>query len=272
MNLHRCLTSLFCLGFFALCVTPIAYGQTALWRAHAHNDYEQDRPLREALERGIGSVEVDIHLVEGALLVAHDLEDVEASKTLESMYLAPLRTHIAARNGSVYDDAGSLVLLIDIKSDAEATYAVLKQQLESYGDMLTRFEAGEIIEGPVTAIISGNRPRETMLAEDIRWAAYDGRLSDLQNESEIPVSFMPLISSSWMQIARWYGQGTFSDAAREKLLAAVQQAHKEGRKIRFWATSDNPRVWEELYSAGVDYLNADDLAGVQAFLLKKMGK
>ena len=269
MNLKRCLL-LLCFGLLTLGLATSTNAQTALWRAHAHNDYEQERPLEEALERGIGSVEVDIHLVEGALLVAHDLEDVEASKTLESMYLAPLRKHITDRDGRVYDETGSLVLLIDIKSDAEATYAALKQQLEEYEDILTRFEAGEMFEGPVTAIISGNRPRETMMEEEVRWAAYDGRLSDLESKEEIPVSFMPLISSSWMQIARWYGHGTFSESAKEKLYAAVQQAHKEGRKIRFWATSDNERVWEELYSAGVDYLNADDLAGVQDFLLRKM--
>ena len=47
--------------------------QTPLQRAHSHNDYEQKRPLFEALARGICSVEADIWLVNGKLLVAHGL-------------------------------------------------------------------------------------------------------------------------------------------------------------------------------------------------------
>ena len=41
-------------------------------QAHAHNDYEHDRPLRDALDPGFTSVEADVWLVDGKLLVAHD--------------------------------------------------------------------------------------------------------------------------------------------------------------------------------------------------------
>ena len=40
-----------------------------LWRAHAHNDYEHPRPLLDALDHRFGSVEADIYLVDGQLLV-----------------------------------------------------------------------------------------------------------------------------------------------------------------------------------------------------------
>ena len=36
--------------------------------------------------------------------------------------------------------------------------------------------------------------------------------------------------------------------------------------MRFWATPDDPAVWRELVDAGVDLLNADDLAGLERFL------
>ena len=42
-----------------------------LERAHAHNDYEHERPLLDALDHGFCSVEADIVLSEGELLVAH---------------------------------------------------------------------------------------------------------------------------------------------------------------------------------------------------------
>ena len=46
-------------------VTPLA-------NAHSHNDYEHDRPLLDALDHGFKSIEADIFLFEGQLLVTHD--------------------------------------------------------------------------------------------------------------------------------------------------------------------------------------------------------
>jgi len=62
-----------------------------LAQAHAHNDYEHDRPLFDALSHGFTSVEADIYLVDGQLLVAHDPEDLDPARTLRSLYLEPLR-------------------------------------------------------------------------------------------------------------------------------------------------------------------------------------
>ena len=62
-----------------------------LAQAHAHNDYEHDRPLLDALDHGFTSVEADIYLVDGALLVAHNRRDVKPERTLEKLYLDPLQ-------------------------------------------------------------------------------------------------------------------------------------------------------------------------------------
>ena len=53
---------------------------------------------------------------------------------------------------------------------------------------------------------------------------------------------------------------------RQKLRGIVEKAHAKGRRVRFWATPDHPAVWRELVDAGVDLLNADDLAGLERFL------
>lgn len=256
-------------ALFLLMLSMPAGAQTPLWRAHAHNDYVHDRPLLDALDRGIGSVEVDVHLVDGQLLVAHDLEDVDPEKTIGSLYLDPLQQWIKERGGQVYDTPGSLILLVDIKSEAEASYLVLKEVLRTYAGMLTRYEGNRTEEGAVTVIVSGNRPRALMLSENERWAAYDGRLEDLGQPDPLPVSFMPLVSSNWNQVAHWYGHGALADSSRKALQKWVSQAHAEGRKLRFWATSDNPEVWQVLYDAGVDLLNADDLDAVRHFLMKR---
>ena len=73
-----------------------------LARAHAHNDYEHERPLFDALEQGFTSVEADIWLVDGQLLVAHDLENVQPGRTIEALYLEPLAALVRANGGVVH--------------------------------------------------------------------------------------------------------------------------------------------------------------------------
>jgi hypothetical protein len=57
------------------------------------------------------------------------------------------------------------------------------------------------------------------------------------------------------------------EGERVKLLDLVDRAHAQGRRIRFWAIPDRPEAWGELLKAGVDLINTDDLAGLQAFLI-----
>src|SRR3954464_3440838 len=93
-----------------------------LTRAHAHNDYEHARPLFDALDQGFCSVEADIYLVEGQLLVSHDRNKVRSERTLQALYLEPLRQRVQQNGGRLYKDGPPAILLIDVKADAEATY------------------------------------------------------------------------------------------------------------------------------------------------------
>lgn len=238
--------------------------------AHAHNDYEHERPLYDALSHGFTSVEADVWLVDGELLVAHDLVDVDPDRTLESLYLDPLQDLARGRGRSVYPGwDGSLQLLIDIKSEGETTYAAVHEALAEHARLMTRTVHGKVRTGPVTAVISGNRPLETMRAQPVRYAFYDGRSGDLG--SGLPASLMPLVSDNWTKLFTWQGVGPMPAAERERLHAFVDQAHTAGYRVRFWATPDQPgaardALWTELVAAGVDHINTDDLAGLDAFL------
>ncbi|HEX5657195.1 MAG TPA: phosphatidylinositol-specific phospholipase C/glycerophosphodiester phosphodiesterase family protein [Polyangiales bacterium] len=249
----------------ALASLPVTANADALARAHAHNDYEHERPLFDALEQGFASVEADIWLVDGELLVAHDLDQVEPGRTLESLYLEPLRDLVRAQRGVVHPGfKHSVQLLIDIKSEGEATYAALHKVLARYPDLLTVFTAWGVREGAVTAVISGNRPRETLRAQWLRFAGYDGRAADLGVETD--PAFAPLISDNWTNL---FG-AELSDEERTKLHDFVSLAHANGQRVRFWATPEDPAtreaVWAALIDAGVDYINTDDLAGLHAYL------
>lgn len=238
-------------------------------RAHAHNDYEHRRPLLDALDQGFTSVEADIYLVEGELLVAHDPEDLVAGRTLQSLYLDPLRERVQANGGSVHGDGTPFTLLIDVKTDAVPTYEALDRVLKRYPRMLSRATRGGVREGAVTAIVSGNRARELMEAQRIRFAFYDGRLSDLG--SDAPASLIPLISDRWTSTFSWTGRGPMPEVERQRLHEIVATAHANGQRVRFWATPDTPipvreAVWRELIAADVDLINTDDLVGLAEFL------
>jgi len=181
------------------------------------------------------------------------------------LYLDPLRALAEANGGTILENGESLTLLIDVKTDAAATWAVLDPLLAEYSDILTSFVDGVTTERAVTAIVSGGRDRGAMEAAGTRYAALDGRPVDLDGSA--PVSLIPLVSDAWYQHFTWSGGETpMPDEQRNELAAILHRAHKQGRRVRFWATEDSPEVWRELANANVDLLNADDLEGLDEFL------
>jgi hypothetical protein len=129
------------------------YDGSGLERAHAHNDYEHSRPLYDALSNDFKSVEADIWLVNGELIIAHDPEDVPQAvregRTLEALYLEPLREIIEQNGGSIYpSDPHYFTLLIDIKSEAVPTYLALHEELRRYKDIFTTFGPTGVKDGP----------------------------------------------------------------------------------------------------------------------------
>ena len=243
--------------------TTFAQIGSSLPQAHAHNDYEHQRPLLDALSHGFTSVEADVYLVDGKLLVAHDREDLKPDRTLASLYLDPLKKFANGKK-SIFPSGETLTLLIDFKTEADPTYAALRSLLENYREMLTTFEQKSIATNAVTIILSGNRPREILLREEIRYAAFDGRLADLGKS--LPLSFMPLVSDNWNLHFSWKGSGEFPADQRSKLQSIVQQTHAENRKLRFWATPDTEAAWRILQESGVDLINTDKLAELADFL------
>ncbi|GAA2789973.1 phosphatidylinositol-specific phospholipase C/glycerophosphodiester phosphodiesterase family protein [Crossiella cryophila] len=246
-----------------------------LAQAHAHNDYEHGRPLLDALEHGFTSVEADIYLVDGALLVGHDPGDLRPERTLQALYLEPLRKRALANGGRVYPGrSGLFQLLVDIKTNGVAVYAELDRVLRSprYSWLFSRYLHGFVLRGAVTAVISGDRPRAVMAGQRDRLAFYDGRLTDPNDLGPgADPKLAPLVSDNWTKLFAWQGVGEMPAAERAKLRELVQRVHAGGQRLRFWATPDaagpaRAALWRELAAAGVDHLNTDDLAGLSAFL------
>lgn len=248
-------------------VVPLAHG-------HAHNDYLHEMPLADALEHGYTSVEVDVMLIGDQLLVGHDILDAALrNETLTELYLGPLKGWIIENEGKVFaDPKQGFTLVVDVKSAPDSTYRVLDQVLAQYGTMLTRFTRDSVRHGPVTVVVSGYRAEGAMAAQDLRYAAYDGRTADLDTSPTVPVAEMPMVSDSWPRLFDWKGVGEMPADERQKLTALVAKAHKQGRRVRLYdtpATSYDARqaVWKAEMAAHVDLLNIDALEAGRQFLL-----
>jgi hypothetical protein len=251
--------------FLAASCGPAQAQPRPLVRLHAHNDYEHKRPLLDALEHGSCSIEADVFLSHGRLLVAHTLEEVRADRTLERLYLEPLRERVTKNGGRVYRGGPEVTLLIDIKTDGKTMYPVLRETLGRYSGMLCTFEGYKKRNNAIMVIITGNRSREMFAGESLRLAALDGQLEDL--DSNLPATLIPWISANWSRTFTWQGTGDFPQAEKAKLKAIVDKAHQQERRVRFWGAPDNEPFWRELIENGVDLINTDDLEGAQRFLL-----
>ena len=235
-------------------------------RAHAHNDYEHNRPLLDALEQGFCSVEADVFLVNDQLLVGHNRWSLNPERTLRKLYLEPLQAMVTKNGGRVFKDGPMFTLLIDFKSNGEQIYPVLKRQLEPYREMLSGLRQNKYETRAIQIVISGACPRALIKADDARLVSIDGRLKDLS--SDAPSHLMPLISDRWGSHFKWRGKSPLPKDVKEKLKSIVDSAHGAGRRVRFWATPESPIVWDALIEANVDHINTDKLKMLNEHLLK----
>lgn len=238
--------------------------------AHAHNDYEHDRPLFDALAQGFTSVEADVYLIGEELYVAHDRpKSLSTDRTLAALYLQPLLEISKTNGGGIYPGYKEpFYLMIDIKTDAEETYAVLKRQLEAYAPLLRVYEGEKLVShGPVMIFLSGNRPIETVRAESRRLVALDGRPEDLGQGFSAEV--MPVVSQRYGKILQWRGEGKIPKKQWKKLKQLADAVEHEGKQLRLWASPEDPKVWETLLRAGADLINTDELAALRNFLENK---
>lgn len=258
-------------GFLAILFLAAARLSSAegFWlpQSHAHNDYQHTRPLLDALAEGFCSVEADIFLVDGRLLVAHDRSRVKPDRTLEALYLDPLRERIRQNGGRVHRGGPEFTLLIDLKQNWRILYPSLRQTLTNYADILTSFVDGRKRTNAVLVVISGDRDLSMFEGEAVRYAAYDGTVTDL--ESNPSPAVVPWISASWRSQFRWNGTGAIPSEELAKLRRIIDQTHSQGRRLRFWGSPDAPNFWQVMHVAGVDWINTDHLSELRSFLTQR---
>jgi alkaline phosphatase len=225
--------------------------------AHSHNDYQQIIPFHKAWQRNFGSIEADIFLLNGKLIIAHDSTQLRRQWTLDSLYLGPLLLQIEKNKGHVYPDKKrSLQLMIDIKSEAISTLDKLVKTFAAYPS-LTNARTLKIV-------ISGSRPPASQFASYPSWIFFDGELRRDYQRQELKK--IEMLSDNFARYSDWKGIGQLPEKDKEALKQMVDKAHQLGKKIRFWNAPDNVKSWKVFMELGVDYINTDKIEGLSVFL------
>ncbi|WP_265447086.1 phosphatidylinositol-specific phospholipase C/glycerophosphodiester phosphodiesterase family protein [Flexivirga meconopsidis] len=252
--------------------SPGQVATAALPGTHAHGDYAHRRPLWDALAAGFTSIEADLWMVRGQLFIGHSWPN--PLRTLRRLYLEPL-AELVRETGCIYPGfTDPVLLLIDLKSDAGNARPVIERQLAEYPELFSSWHEGELVPGPVTAVVSGTLAGKNFDAP-LRWTGVDGRLRGGSEHGT--ASTMPLLSDSWPGLFSWNGEGKMPTGERLRLQHLVDSAHARGQQVRFWGTPDGrgttrDNLWDTLLEAGVDYLNTDDLTGARDFLLHRRAR
>lgn len=223
---------------------------------HSHNDYLQKKPFKQAYDAGFGSIEADIFLKDGKLLVAHTAKELDITRTLEELYLKPLQQSLRINNGTIYGDSlRVLQLLIDIKTEAITTLDTLIELLTHYPDLIScktlRF------------VITGNRPLKNY-NQYPSWLLFDGDLATSYNLEDL--KRVALFSDNFKRYSSWNGIDIISETDRMKLDEAIATAHLQHKRIRFWNAPDNRNAWCELLKMNVDFINTDHIEDLSQFI------
>jgi hypothetical protein len=234
---------------------------TPMTAAHSHNDYEQRRPLLDALALGYRSVEADIWLRDSELWVSH--KGRSFTGTLRELYLDPLQARVD-RLGSVRGDGEPFLLWLDLKSGEQELVLELRSLLARY-PMLARMDGGNMKRAAVTVILTGddNGKRAYTAGAGARYACRDS-LELLEDEKSDPLHLWYALD--WTDWFSWDGEGPISSAERNRLRALVDAVHRQGRRLRLYRLPEAEGVWSEALDAGVDLLSTDELRRLERFL------
>jgi len=237
---------------------PIQHG-------HAHNDYVHERPLFEALENGFTSIEIDVYLYKGELKVSHLPFGLNRKKTIEQLYLDPIKKVIEQNGGTVYKDYQQpVIFMIDFKTNSKETYPKLKDVLKKYESIITVYKKDSIIRmRPIQILISGHVPIAELMTEDSSFATIDGDVFAMSNSVYNKV--ITRYSTAWEKYFSWNGKGDMPFEQKQQLDFLIEKAHAKRKDIRFYHIPDKPKVWRTLLDAGVDWINTDKLKEYRKF-------
>jgi hypothetical protein len=223
-------------------------------RAHSHNDYEQKRPLLDAVASHITSVEADLFLEGDVIIVAHDRGKWRGA--FEELYLKPLnelwqKDLLPVRKGDIF------LLWLDLKEGSAALRQHLHLLLESYS--ITRHV--DPARARVQVILTGDKTAKEAFVVEYPSELVSRDSNDFSPDDPAGSQDWSWYALDWKKIGNWNGEGSIPESERERLVEVVGRIHTSGRKVRLWHHPETLGFWQEATAAGVDRLGTDVLPG-----------
>lgn len=138
---------------------------------HSHNDYAQRVPFYQAYAQQVSSIEADVFLHDGQLLVGHDVEDLRADMTFEALYVEPIVTLFARNGGRAFRDSDqTLQLMVELKSETDPTLRAVAALLGRWPEVFDP----EVNPAAVRVAVTGRVPAPEAFDRYPRFLGFDG--------------------------------------------------------------------------------------------------
>ena len=218
---------------------------------HSHNDQLQTNPLTDALALDYGSVEIDVHLVAGAVLVGHTLGDTAPGVTLSSVYLAPI--------AALPTNEHPAQLKIDLKTNpSDDLFTAVVAAIASF----PAFD-----DGHVRMVITGHPP-----AAPTAHPAHV-RFDRQRSAAALADPECVLINVFFTSFSSWDGTAPVPAEVKELFTTWANEAHAAGKELLVSFAPATAASWQVQYDAGCDWISpggnhppgADDIAGLAAW-------
>ena len=216
---------------------------------HSHNDYTRTMPFYEAYSQHVQSIEADVFLIKGKLLVGHETHQTSADRTFQAMYAEPIAKVFRANGGRMWKDSDDcLQLMVETKSETKPCLNAVIKVLKNYPDVFCSPKG-------VKVIITGYDLKPEEFSDYPEWIYFDGRLS--RNYTPDQLKRVGLFSECFGDYAHWNGKGNIVDPQLEALKAAIEKAHSLDKPIRFWEAPETTTAYYTFLNLGIDIFNTD---------------
>ena len=231
--------------------------------AHSHNDYLQKRPLFDALSNGFRSVEADVFLMSGRLILSH--VGIITYGSFEEVYLEPLQALVNQR-GSVYGDGMPFTLWIDLKGSPDGMAVKLIEVLSRY-PMLSWYTDSGVEQNAVTVVLTGDETAKKDFVERYPTRPGTRDSNDFTLTFRSPDWRWNWYALSWSDYLDWDGKGSISASEFAKLRKILGAIHGSGKRVRFYDAPETEAYWGLMQSEGSDLVGSDHLSKMRDYLL-----
>lgn len=229
--------------------------------------FETEKDMWPTFTQGVVHYEADIMYIYGEVYVTEHMPDSANHNlpTLRNTYLMPIYSQYKKNQGKVHPNFDEeMYLFLNIKFDPRKTYQKIWEQVSPYHEMLTYRVGPQWHDGKLKVIFVGNAPMRTFQQERVSFAAAQGTVDDLAKNYDNKI--MPLIGIDFEDEIEWNGVGKMPFDEYKKFKDVVQEAHKQGKKVRVYNLPEEENVWDVMHTAGVDMISSKNPEAFKAFL------